>query len=224
MIQSPKLFKYSTIDSGSLKANEEAFWDVSALDWLWYAGLYGASSNASKGGTAVSTSIDNIIKKQYVIKAFVAYNESAPYTGDTKLLIEGGDVATHILVAGLNTVTFSSNLDTFHISFKNDIINTPNEVVYTFITEITLDWTSELILTTDPKGWEEQSVAFTRGDDFGINAEFTVPFYFSREGRAELKRIFDLRGQFATAQVRIEKRKNDWTFENFYIYKLENSS
>jgi hypothetical protein len=76
-------------------------------------------------------------------------------------------------------------------------------------------------LTTDPKGWDGQEVSFSRTEDFGLNAEFTVPFYFAKEGRSLLKNIFDINGSFSNAKLRIYKRANNWALDNFYEYKLD---
>ena len=77
------------------------------------------------------------------------------------------------------------------------------------------------VLTTDPKGWQEESIGFTRSDDHGLNVEYTVPLSFAKEGYKTLKAIFDSGGMFATAQLKIEKRNNSWGFNTFYLYKLD---
>lgn len=77
------------------------------------------------------------------------------------------------------------------------------------------------VLTTDPKGWQEESIGFTRSDDHGLNVEYTIPLSFAKEGYRKLKAVFDSGGMFATAQLKIEKRNNSWGFDNFYLYKLD---
>lgn len=77
------------------------------------------------------------------------------------------------------------------------------------------------VLTTDPKGWQEESIGFTRSDDHGLNVEYTVPLSFAKEGYKKLKEIFSAGGMFAVAQLKIEKRNNSWGFGAFYLYKLD---
>ena len=77
------------------------------------------------------------------------------------------------------------------------------------------------VLTTDPKGWQEQSIGFTRSEDYGLNTEYTVPLSFTKQGYSMIKSIFDSGGMFSKAYIKIEKRKDDWTYEQFYLYRLD---
>ena len=76
-------------------------------------------------------------------------------------------------------------------------------------------------LATDPIGWEEQSIGFQRSSDYGNNIEYTIPLSFTKDGYRMLKSIFDVGGAFSKAKVRIDKRKNNWDKEQFYIYILD---
>lgn len=78
----------------------------------------------------------------------------------------------------------------------------------------------ELELTTDPKGWQEHSIGFSRSEDFGNNVEVVVPLSFSGSGRILLKSLYEAAGVFAKASIRIEKRENDWSMVEFYVYRL----
>ena len=78
----------------------------------------------------------------------------------------------------------------------------------------------ELELTTDPKGWQEHSIGFSRSEDFGNNVEVIVPLSFSGSGRILLKSLYEAESVFAKASIRIEKRENDWSMAEFYVYRL----
>ena len=78
----------------------------------------------------------------------------------------------------------------------------------------------ELELTTDPKGWQEHSIGFSRSEDFGNNVEVVVPLSFSGSGRILLKSLYEAESVFAKASIRIEKRENDWSMAEFYVYRL----
>lgn len=78
----------------------------------------------------------------------------------------------------------------------------------------------ELELTTDPKGWQEHSIGFSRSEDFGNNVEVVVPLSFSGSGRTLLKSLYEAESVFAKASIRIEKRENDWSMAEFYVYRL----
>lgn len=80
----------------------------------------------------------------------------------------------------------------------------------------------ELELTTDPKGWQEHSIGFTRSEDFGLNVEVVVPLSFSGAGRLKLKQLYEATGVFTKANIRIEKRNPiTWVLETFYTYRLD---
>lgn len=91
--------------------------------------------------------------------------------------------------------------------------------LYTYF--LVVDGTTTTELTTDPKGWQEHSIAFSRTDDFGLNIEHTIPLSFSREGREIIKNEFENKGVFADVKCIIKKRNNDWTVSTFYEYKLD---
>lgn len=79
-------------------------------------------------------------------------------------------------------------------------------------------------LTTDPKGWDEHSIGFTRSEDFGLNVEVVVPLSFSGNGRDILKSIYESDSVFSNATLSIYKRGNDWQMEDFYTYRLDFST
>lgn len=82
----------------------------------------------------------------------------------------------------------------------------------------------ELLLTTDPKGWQEHSIGFTRSDDFGLNVETVIALSFAKEGRDLLRSLYASTGIFTKAYLLIEKRNNDWEFDSFYKYRLDFST
>lgn len=84
-----------------------------------------------------------------------------------------------------------------------------------------LNGATETVLTTDPIGWEGQSVMFPRGDDFGINADVTVPFQFTNENRDYLKSVWEATGVFSVIRLKIYKKNNDWTTSLFYEYEFD---
>ena len=79
-------------------------------------------------------------------------------------------------------------------------------------------------LETDPKGWSEHTIGFTRSEDFGLNTQIVVPLSFSGNGRDILKSLYEQYGIFSNAKVTIKKRNNDWTMSEFYVYKLDFST
>ena len=83
---------------------------------------------------------------------------------------------------------------------------------------------NELVLTTDPKGWQEHSIGFTRSDDFGLNVETVIALSFSKEGRNLLRLLYEQTGIFTKAFLLIEKRNNDWVYDSFYKYRLDFST
>ena len=83
---------------------------------------------------------------------------------------------------------------------------------------------NELVLTTDPKGWQEHSIGFTRSDDFGLNVETVIALSFSKEGRNLLRSLYEQTGIFTKAFLLIEKRNNDWVYNSFYKYRLDFST
>ena len=82
----------------------------------------------------------------------------------------------------------------------------------------------ELELTTDPKGWQEHSIGFSRSEDFGNNVEVVVPLSFSGAGSTLLRTLYESTGVFTKANIRIEKRENDWSMSEFYVYRLDFSN
>jgi len=101
------------------------------------------------------------------------------------------------------------------------MVNTaPKPYRYTIIH--TVD--EELVLTTDPKGWQEHSIGFTRSDDFGLNVESVIALSFAKEGYALLLSLYATTGIFTKAYLLIEKRNNDWGFDSFYQYRLDFST
>jgi hypothetical protein len=76
-------------------------------------------------------------------------------------------------------------------------------------------------LKTDPQGWEETAIGFSRSSDFGNNAEFAIPLKFSLDGRVLLNNIYAEKDMYSYAEMIIEKRNNDYQLEYFYKYELD---
>ena len=77
------------------------------------------------------------------------------------------------------------------------------------------------VLAKDPVGWSEHNISFTRSEDFGLDTEYVVPLSFSGQGYNILKSVFERTGAFSVVRVRIEKRNNNWQFNQFYLYRLD---
>ena len=78
-------------------------------------------------------------------------------------------------------------------------------------------------LTTDPKGWESHEIAFDRNDDFGLNIQNAVSLSFSGVARNILKSVYESNGIFKNTKTIIKRRKNDWTYAPFYVYRHDYS-
>ena len=76
-------------------------------------------------------------------------------------------------------------------------------------------------LQHDPKGWEENSIGFTRSSDFGNNVEYVVPLKYAFDGRQLLKMLWERDGIYAKAKLRIYKKDNEYTFNHFYQYLFD---
>lgn len=82
---------------------------------------------------------------------------------------------------------------------------------------------TETELTTDPKGWESHEIAFDRNDDFGLNIQNAVSLSFSGVARNILKSVYESNGIFKNTKTIIKRRKNDWTYAPFYVYRHDYS-
>lgn len=76
-------------------------------------------------------------------------------------------------------------------------------------------------LKADPKGWKEQSIGYSRADDFAVNTEFTTPISFVLDGRAKLVEINNTDGIHADAKLTIYRRDKNYQMREFYRYKLD---
>jgi hypothetical protein len=76
-------------------------------------------------------------------------------------------------------------------------------------------------LLSDPKGWNETTIGYTRSDDFAINTEYTTPLSFTFDGRDLLNRINETDGIHAEVILTIYKRDNNYQMRQFYRYKLD---
>ena len=76
-------------------------------------------------------------------------------------------------------------------------------------------------LQSDPKGWEETAIGFSRTSDFGNNAEFAVPLLFGLKNRQFLLDVYKQENVFAYVEMIVEKRNQNYELENFYAYELD---
>ena len=95
----------------------------------------------------------------------------------------------------------------------------PNKFSYSFLYD-----NKEYKLKSQPKGWDEYSIGLSRSDDFGCNTEYTIPFYFQKDGRELLKKLYERDSLFAKVKLRIYRMDNDFTMNQFYQYVLDFSS
>lgn len=92
----------------------------------------------------------------------------------------------------------------------------PNKFSYSFLYD-----GKEYKLKSQPKGWDEYSIGLSRADDFGCNTEYTIPFYFQKDGRELLKKIYERDSLFSDVKLRIYRRDNDYNMNQFYQYVLD---
>ena len=76
-------------------------------------------------------------------------------------------------------------------------------------------------LQSDPKGWDETAIGFSRTSDFGNNAEFAVPLLFGLKNRQFLLDVYKQENVFAYVEMIVEKRNQNYELENFYAYELD---
>ena len=83
-------------------------------------------------------------------------------------------------------------------------------------TKYSLVWTGgSLELATDPRGWQEDAVAFSRDENHGINVQNVVSLSFSGAARDKIKEFawqMYLRGAQET-MLFVERRYPDWDKE-----------
>lgn len=73
----------------------------------------------------------------------------------------------------------------------------------------------------DPNGWADEAVAYSRGDDYGVNTELSGTAKFCFSDKTLLKRIFNLGGFNSSALLKIKKRLNILTYQDFYTSKID---
>lgn len=89
-------------------------------------------------------------------------------------------------------------------------------------TKYSLVWTGgSLELATDPRGWQEDAVAFSRDENHGINVQNVVALSFSGAARDKIKEFYDTYGAYAKMSVSIDKRNNLWELNSWYQYRLD---
>ncbi len=96
------------------------------------------------------------------------------------------------------------------------MIDLPNKYKFSILYD-----DKEYELQHDPKGWDENSIGFTRSSDFGNNIEYVVPLKYAFDGRQLLKMLWERDGVYAKAKLRIYKRDNEYTFNHFYQYLFD---
>lgn len=89
-------------------------------------------------------------------------------------------------------------------------------------TKYSLVWAGgSLELATDPRGWQEDAVAFSRDENHGINVQNVVALSFSGAARDKIKEFYDTYGAYAKMSVSIDKRNNLWELNSWYQYRLD---
>lgn len=89
-------------------------------------------------------------------------------------------------------------------------------------TKYSLVWTGgSLELATDPRGWQEDAVAFSRDENHGINVQNVVALSFSGAAKDKIKEFYDTYGAYAKMSVSIDKRNNLWELNSWYQYRLD---
>ena len=73
----------------------------------------------------------------------------------------------------------------------------------------------------DPNGWADEAVAYSRGHDYGINTALSGTAKFCFSDKTLLKRIFNLGGFNSSALLKIKKRLNILTYQDFYTSKID---
>lgn len=96
------------------------------------------------------------------------------------------------------------------------MIDLPNKYKFSILYD-----DKEYELQHDPKGWDENSIGFTRSSDFGNNIEYVVPLKYAFDGRQLLKMLWERDGVYAKAKLRIYKRDNEYAFNHFYQYLFD---
>lgn len=79
----------------------------------------------------------------------------------------------------------------------------------------------ETELTTDPKGWDNHDIGFSRNDNFGLNIENVVPLSFSGNARLQLLDLYENSNSFTLAFIIIKERSNEWTYSEVYRYRID---
>ena len=79
----------------------------------------------------------------------------------------------------------------------------------------------ETELSTDPKGWDNHDIGFSRNDNFGLNIENVVPLSFSGNARLQLLSLYETSNSFTIAYIIIKERSNEWIYNEIYRYRID---
>jgi len=80
---------------------------------------------------------------------------------------------------------------------------------------------TETLLVYDPKGWENESVALSRQDSFGLNRVMSNELVFVKDDAELLRFIFSQTGYASKAKLNIRSRTNSWEMPIFGTFDID---